>query len=58
MKITKKLLALVIALGLLCSMMSFAVSADTSEITVHFSLLGDDAHGENGEHTEYADWIS
>ena len=58
MKITKKLLALVIALGLLCSMMSFAVSADTSEITVHFSLLGDDAHGENGEHTEYAYWIS
>lgn len=59
MKITKKLLALIIALGVLCSMMSFAVTADESEeITVHFSLLGDDAHGENGEHTEYAYWIS
>ena len=58
MKITKKLLALVIALGVLCSMMSFAVSAGTREITVHFSLLGDDAHGENGKHTEYYYWIS
>lgn len=59
MKITQKVIALLIALVMLCSVMTFAVTADTdSEITVHFSLLGDDAHGENGVHTEYAYLIS
>ena len=58
MKITKKAIALLITIAMLCATMSIAAAADAdSTITVHFSLLGDDAHGEN-EHTEYDYWIS
>lgn len=59
MKITIKLLSAVIALCVLCSIMSVAALADTdSEITVHFSLLGDEVHGEDGKHAGYEYWIS
>ena len=60
MKITKRVLTLFIAFALLCTAMSVMATAGTDAIgtvTVHFSLLGDDVHGENG-HTEYDYWIS
>lgn len=59
MKITKRALSLITAIVVFCSMLSITAFAESeNEITVHFSLLGDDAHTESGVHTDYEYWIS